>query len=483
MTSVAEHDTSSWASAISRALSRALQAGEGLLEWLPIGVYVCDARGFVVRYNQRAAELWGRSPPIPSEETQYCGADKLYWPNGESIALADTPMAEVLRTGIPIRDREVILERSDGTRLTVLANLDPLFDEDGTLIGGVNCFHDITARKFAEERLRDRERWYHELLEALPVAIFTTDAEGRLTFYNQAAADLAGRRPALGSDAWSIAWKLYWPDGSPIALEDCPTAKAVRTGQPVRGTEKIVERPDGTRVPVLPFPTPLYDADGKLIGAVNMLVDITERKRAEEEKTLLLRELAHRVNNTFAVILAITQQSLRAASSAENFAHTFTGRLQALAQAHNLLLSSNWTGADLGDLAKGQLAPFTLEGGDRLVIAGPKVTLAPAQAIALGVVLHELGTNAAKYGALSVASGRVELSWVLNGDRVSLNWVERSGPPVMPPSRKGLGSKLIERGLPDAGIDWRFLPDGVECAIELPITAPRPTNGGASLRT
>jgi PAS domain S-box-containing protein len=484
MTSVVERGTSSKASAISRALYRALQAGEGLLEWLPIGVYVCDAQGFIVRYNRRAAELWGRSPSIPSEDTRYCGADKVYWPNGNRIALAETPMAEVLKTGLPIRDREVILERPDGTRLTVLANLDPLFDEDSKLVGGANCFQDITARKFAEERLRDRERWYHELLEALPVAIFTTDAEGRLTFFNQAAADLAGRRPALGSDAWSIAWKLYWPDGSPIALEDCPTAKAVRTGEPGHGTEKVIERPDGTRLPVLAFPTPLYAADGKLIGAVNMLIDITERKRSDEEKTLLLRELAHRVNNTFAVILAITQQSLRAASSAENFAHTFTGRLQALAQAHSLLLATNWTGADLGDLAKGQLAPFTLESGERLIIAGPKVTLAPAQAIALGVVLHELGTNAAKYGALSVAGGRVELSWVLNGDRVSLNWVERSGPPVSPPSRKGLGSKLIERGLPDAGIDWRFLPDGVECAIELPINTPKSTNGrGAPLRT
>jgi two-component sensor histidine kinase len=149
-------------------------------------------------------------------------------------------------------------------------------------------------------------------------------------------------------------------------------AVALRTGKPVRGTEKIVERPDGSRVPVLPYPTPLHDADGKMIGAVNMLVDITERKQAEEQKTLLLRELAHRVNNTFAVILAITQQSLRAAASPEIFARAFTGRLQALAQAHNLLLSKDWSGADLGELAKGQLAPFSPAGGDRLRVEGRK---------------------------------------------------------------------------------------------------------------
>jgi len=479
MTSVAYHGSVEPAPAIARALQQALRSWDHLLEWLPIGIYACDRDGRLVQYNHRAAELWGYAPALGDEQRRFCGAHKAYRPNGEPLPLSETPMAELLGTRRPIRDRELDIERPDGTRLTILGNLDPLFGEDGTLVGGVSCFQDITARKFAETRLRDRERWYHDLLEALPAAIFTTDAEGRLTFFNQAAADLAGRRPALGSDAWCVAWKLYWPNGSPIAHEDCPTAVALRTGQPVRGTEKIVERPDGSRVPVLPYPTPLHDADGKMIGAVNMLVDITERKQAEEHKTRLLRELAHRVNNTFAVILAIAQQSLRASSSAEAFAEAFTGRLQALAQAHNVLLAQNWAGADLGELAKGQLAPFSPESGDRLIIVGPKVILAPTQVIGLGVVLHELGTNAAKYGALSVASGKVELSWMLHPDRVSLTWAERNGPPVMPPSRKGLGSKLIERGLPNAGIDWRFLPDGVVCVIDLPLAERKVTNGTA----
>lgn len=480
MTSLASHDPSAPVSAISRALRQALQAGDGLLEWLPIGIYSCDVEGSLVYYNRRAAELWGRSPAIGNGQHRFCGAHGAYRPNGEAILLAEAPMAELLLTARPIRDRELILERHDGTRLAVLANLDPLFDEDGTLVGGVNCFQDITARKFAEDRLREREHWYRDLLQALPAAIYTTDADGRITFFNQAAADLAGRRPALGSESWCVSWKLYAPDGSPVAHEDCPMATALKTGQPVRGTEKIAERPDGTRVPILPYPTPLHDGGGKMVGAVNMLVDITERKQAEEEKTLLLRELAHRVNNTFAVILAITQQSLRSASSADAFAESLTGRLQALAHAHNLLLAKDWTGADLGEIAKGQLAAFSLKGGDRLKIEGPKVMLPPTQVIALGVVLHELGTNAVKYGALSVEGGKVELSWTLNEDRISLTWAERNGPKVVPPSRRGLGSKLIERGLPNAGIDWRFLPDGVVCAIELPIAGRAATNGTAA---
>ena len=479
MTSVAYHGSVEPAPAIARALQQALRSWDHLLEWLPIGIYACDRDGRLVQYNHRAAELWGYAPALGDEQRRFCGAHKAYRPNGEPLPLSETPMAELLGTRRPIRGRELDIERPDGTRLTILGNLDPLFDEDGTLVGGVSCFQDITARKVAEERLQEREQWYRALLDALPAAIYTTDAQGRVTFFNEAAVELSGRRPVLGSDEWCISSRLYSPRGAPIAHEDCPMAVALRTGKPVRGTEKIVERPDGSRVPVLPYPTPLHDADGKMIGAVNMLVDITERKQAEEQKTLLLRELAHRVNNTFAVILAIAQQSLRAASSAETFAEAFTGRLQALAQAHNLLLAQNWAGADLGELAKGQLAPFSLEGHDRLKIDGPKVMLVPTQVIALGVVLHELGTNAAKYGALSAEGGEIELSWMLHPDRVSLSWVERNGPPVMPPSHKGLGSKLIERGLPSAGIDWRFLPDGVVCVIDLPLAERKATNGAA----
>ena len=480
MISAASRDSATPQSVISRALQHALQLSDGLLEWLPIGVCVCDAEGYLVQYNNRAAELWGQSPVIGNREHRFTGAFKAYRPNGEPLPLDETPMAELLETGRPIRNRELVIERPDGSRLTILANLDPLRDEAGRLVGGVNCFQDITARKAAERRLQQREQWYRDLLEALPAALYTTDADGRITFFNEAAAELCGRRPFLGDDAWSIGSKLYWPDGKPIAQEECPTALALKTDKPVRGTEKIVERPDGTRIPVIPFPTPLHDEEGKLIGAVNMLVDISERKAAEEEKALLLRELAHRVNNTFAVILAVAQQTLRTAPSSRAFVETFSGRLQALAQAHNLLLTKNWTGADLGELAKGQLAPFCLEGQERLSIEGPKVTLSPPQAIALGVVLHELGTNAARYGALSNGIGRVNLSWTLGPGRVVLAWAERQGPPVVPPQRRGLGTKLIQRGLPDATIDWRFEADGVVCAIDLPLAKLQPKNGSAA---
>lgn len=458
------------APAISQALQRALLSWDGLLEWLPIGIYTCDADGHLVQYNRRAAELWGQSPSLDRQH-RLCGSHKAFAADGEPLTAAGAPMTELLKTGQPIRDRELIFERPDGTRITILANLDPLFDDEGRLIGGVNCFQDITERKAAEERLKAREEWYLDLLDALPAAIYTTDADGRITYYNQAAVELSGRRPVLGSDEWCVSWRLRSADGTPLRHEDCPMAMALKTGEPIRGTEKIAERPDGTRVPILPFPTPLRDASGALVGAVNMLLDISDRKRAEEQKNLLLRELAHRVNNTFAVILAITQQSLRTAPTPQAFAESFTARLQALAHAHSLLLAQDWTGADLAELVRGQVAPFRPDAGERLKIEGPKITLEPAQVIALGAVLHELATNACKYGALSVPDGRVELDWRVVAkdgvDHLHLAWTERGGPKVKRPSKNGLGSRIIRRGLPNAKIDWRLSPLGVTCKIDL----------------
>ena len=132
------------------------------------------------------------------------------------------------------------------------------------------------------DELRNCEHFYRELLDALPAAIYTTDPAGRVTFFNQAAVALAGRRPDLGSDRWCISWRLFWPDGTPMAHDECPMAIALREDRAIRGTELIAERPDGVRIPILPYPTPLHDAAGNLVGAVNMLVDVSDREKAEQ---------------------------------------------------------------------------------------------------------------------------------------------------------------------------------------------------------
>ena len=151
----------------------------------------------------------------------------------------------------------------------------------GELDGCVETSPDTLARRTESERLCRR------VLDVLPAAVYTTDAAGRITYYNQAAADLAGRRPELGKDEWCVTWRLYWPDGRPMPHDLCPMAVTLKENRPVRGAEAILERPDGTRVPFLPHPTPLHDASGALVGAVNLLVDISERQAADSTRAYL----------------------------------------------------------------------------------------------------------------------------------------------------------------------------------------------------
>ena len=159
------------------------------------------------------------------------------------------------------------------------------------------------------EELCDRLGGMRALLEALPAAIYTTDAEGRITSYNDEAVRFAGRVPQLGSDSWCVTWKLYWPDGTPLRHDQCPMAIALREGRPVRGVSAIAERPDGTRVHFMPYPTPIKDASGKVIGAVNMLIDITDQKRAEEAQARLAAIVASSVDAIFSTSLDGTIQT------------------------------------------------------------------------------------------------------------------------------------------------------------------------------
>jgi len=198
--------------------------------------------------------------------------------------------------------------------------------------------------------------------------------------------------------------------------------------------------------------------------------DITERKRAEETRRLLIGELNHRVKNTLATVQAIAAQGLRHSTSPAEFQHTFTGRLQALARAHSLLSSSVWESAGLRHLIEQQLAIGAIA-RERLSLDGPDIRLAPEPALRFALVLHELATNAHKYGALSNDTGTVALSWSLDGGFLSLHWVERGGPPVSLPEKSGFGTRLIRNSLaPDGGtVSIDFPPEGVRASLTMAV--------------
>ena len=238
----------------------------------------------------------------------------------------------------------------------------------------------------------------------------------------------------------------------------------------------MAERPDGSFVPFMPYPTPLHDADGNLIGAINMLVDITERKRSESAQRALIDELNHRVKNTLATVQSLAVQTVRHSGSLKEFAPQYEKRLLGLARAHDLLTTRNWEDAPLDVLARDVIGPLSDAMEQHVHIDGPPVALNPRAALSLTMALNELATNAAKFGALSSEQGRLSLVWkVLDraGQRwVELLWQEAGGPPVTAPSRRGFGTRWIERCLErDLGgeLDLVFDRDGLRCQMSFPL--------------
>lgn len=219
-------------------------------------------------------------------------------------------------------------------------------------------------------------------------------------------------------------------------------------------------------------------ADGKAARLMNVVTDVTDRKLAEEHNNILMRELTHRAKNLLAVIISIATQTGRNTNSFEEFKPRLTQRLQSLAASHDLLVLKSWQGASLSDLVRDQLAPFVETGSSRLNVSGPEVMVAPKSAEALGMALHELATNAVKYGALSGTAGQVSIVWGWNTPLeipsiLKLQWIERGGPAVSQPKHKGFGYIVCQRVVTDligGTVQIYFRPEGLSWRLSIPAT-------------
>jgi len=303
------------------------------------------------------------------------------------------------------------------------------------------------------------------IVESSDDAIITKDLKGIITSWNKGAARLFG----------------YTADeviGKPVTIlmpperqnEEPPILERLQRGERIEHYETVRTRKNGSRIDISLTVSPVKNAGGKIIGASKIARDITEKKRNEAQITILAREAEHRAKNILATVQATVH--LTQSDTPEGLKQAIEGRIHALANVHRLFVESRWTGAELDSLVKQELAAYCQEDETRARIDGPTVLLEPNTAQTIAVTLHELATNAAKYGALSVPEGRVQVEWSRAADcRLVLRWVETGGPPVKPPRRKGFGTRVMHNMIQgqmngEMRFDWRA--EGFICEVAIP---------------
>jgi PAS domain S-box-containing protein len=324
----------------------------------------------------------------------------------------------------------------------------------------------VNAQAWELNLLRARFARYETALRGSQVTVYTQDRDLRYTSISN---------PMLGRAIEDI---LGRTDGE-ILSPDAGTAMiSVKREVLASGEAKRAEVPleDASEIRWHDLHIePLRNETGDVVGLTCASVDVTERKEGEAHLRLLLRELTHRSKNLLAVIQAMARQTARHTGSVETFLTQFGARLQALAASHDLLIRESWYGASLGELVRSQLGGYLDGLATQISIEGPAIAIKPEAAQNLGLALHELAVNAAKFGALSAPTGRVAITWNrlenVDGNAVELDWREKLGPKVRTRRRKGFGSMVIERNLAralDAKVDLEFDPDGLHCHIVIP---------------
>ena len=427
------------------------------LNALPAAIYMTDAEGRITYFNEAAVALWGRRPALNSD--QWCGSWRLYWPDGTPMPHAACPMAIALKERRAVRGGRAIAERPDGTRVLFMAFPTPLFDASGGFAGAMNMLIDVTEQ-MQVDRVSNR---LAAIVESSDDAIISKDLNGIIATWNKGAERLFGY---LEQEAIGKSITILIPEE--LRDEETRILKRIRNGERIEHFETVRRRKDGTLVTISLSVSPITDETGRIVGASKIARDITEQKRREEQINLLAREADHRTKNLLALAQAAVH--LTNGETADELKRAIEGRLRALANAHSQLAKSRWAGADLRGLVLEELSPYGATDASRVQIDGPDLMLEqqPAQAIALA--LHELATNAAKYGALSVPSGRIAITWQRDpGQRLSLHWAESGGPAVKPPNRQGFGTRVMTRLCDQLNgeirFDWRA--SGLVCDITI----------------
>ncbi len=435
-----------------------------LIDALPAAVYVTDSAGRITYFNEAAAALWGCRPKLHSDE--WCGSWRLYGLDGTPMPHDQCPMAIALKQGRAVRGGQAMCEQPDGTLVPFMAFPTPLRDASGTLIGAVNMLVELSE----QQRTKRIERRLAAIVESSDDAIISKDAHATITTWNKAAERMFGY----------LAAEVI---GRPITIlipperhnEELEILARIHRSEHVDHFETIRKRKDGSLVNVSLSISPISDGSGKIVGASKIARDITDQKRMEERQKVLMAELDHRVKNVLARVDVVAMSAHQSSNSVDEFVRSLRGRIQSMAVAHDLLSQSGWRDVGLTSLVHAQLAPYATD--VNITISGTDLALTAAETQAVAMVLHELVTNAAKYGALSVPEGQVSISWdrKLNGGApaiLMLEWRELRGPPTATEVRSGYGTNLIRDLVPHelgGKVDLVFDAGGVICRIAIPL--------------
>lgn len=320
-------------------------------------------------------------------------------------------------------------------------------------------------RHQAQDRQRESDAQFRVLADNMAQLAWMADASGTPYWFNKRFFDYTGLKEEDldGPKRQS----LNHPDHAERVRANF--LRCIEAGQPWEDTFPLLGK-DGEYRWFLSRALPIRGEDGRVARWFGTNTDITERLQAEEQRTLLINELNHRVKNTLATVQSLAMQTLPETGQNKEALALFNSRLAALSRAHDILTLENWKGAQLRQIVDQSVAPFRAP--DRIELGGPDARVTPKQALALSIALHELGTNAMKYGALSDQAGRVTLAWSVEAGLLHMSWRESGGPPVTPPTRTGFGTRLIERSLSsDLGGEARilYLPSGLVAQMNTPL--------------
>lgn len=418
-------------------------------------IWITDAEGRAEFFNRQWYEYTGvaRKPDSAGQVT-----DDFIHPDDAAITMERFQVAQA--TGATFLVEHRIRSRTGEYRWFLVRGEPALDPGTGKITRWFGASIDIHDRKLAEAALAESEEDYRYAAELNPQVAWTARPDGQLDRVAPRWRDWTGAS-GLGS---TYAEGLH-PDDVERTFE--VWGRSVATGEPYDIIHRV-KRISGEYRWIRSRAFPRRNEAGEIVRWYGTTEDIHEQKAAEDHLRLMVLELNHRVKNNLATVQSIAVQTLRGDTSPEDMRRAFLERISALAAAHDILTRQQWEGVGLRDMAHGVLDALT-PGAGGVRFEGPEVQLTAKAALAISMAFHELGTNALKYGALSRPGGSVDVAWRLDGDRLTIIWREQGGPPVTPPTRRGFGSRLLERGL--AGelggrVALRYEPEGLVCEIE-----------------